>query len=1593
MARQSWTPLQEFRPLKASGTPPRVMSPERWQVAQAILSAAIECDPDDRPRLLDDRCAGDAALRGEVESLLAAHERAGPVDRLAGAMGPATDWARAQAVSWEGRRVGHYVIGELLGAGGMGLVHRAHDEWLGRDVALKFLSPHLGAQPAARQRFLVEARAAAALDHPNICTIHEIGESDDGQLFIAMPCYDGETLHTRLRPGRLPFDLALPIALQIARAVGCAHARGIVHRDLKPSNVMLLADGTAKILDFGIARIGDLSERRDVPGEAALGTLAYMCPEHVRGGAVDHRGDIWSLAIVLHEMLSGARPFDGDDRAAVARAIQFEAPILLATSHPDVPAGVDDVLSRALDKIPERRYPSMAAFAADLLALASPVERRSAITRVGDGREREAVSATERRRAAVLVTIVSDHAALVEHLAPGDARTVLAAIRNLAVDVVRTHGGLVNQAIGDEIVSLFGVPAAHDDDELRALRAGLQLHARVRELATGAGIHTWSRVQSGLHVGSIVAERLSSGPRRYAVVGPACQIASRLAALAPPGDLVVSPDYRRLVAPFVHTTPSAPVVLELDAQPVTPFRIVGETGLETRLEAAERSGLTPYVGREKEIARLGARVARARAGQGGLAAVLGEAGVGKSRLLLELRERVAAANDLRVLQGRCRAYGDAAPYFPFIEMIRDGLGLRAPGLDESSDIIARCRALDPSLEPFLPLYLHLLSVPSESHPLPRYLRGEHLQAALLDALECFIAVLAARATLIVLLEDWHWADAGSRAVLARMTEIAPAHRLLLIVSARAEPGAHDAQLGEGERFRLDPLDFDASVAIMQAVLGVGRVSEALARRVAERTGGNPFFLEQVCRALLEQGAVTTRTGEAVVDGAPDALSLPDTVQAVIRTRLDNLEPETREVLRVAAVIGREFEPVLVADVLGPDVDLTRAVGRLGAAGLIAPAATVFEGGYRFTHVLTQEVSYDSLLEHQRKSLHDVIGRAIARRHADRLDEKAPLLAHHFSRAEAWREAVGHGRRAADRASALGQFADAVDALDRVLTQLPHLPDDETSRELWADVLLQQERACETLGLRRWQRTIIGELIARLSPSRQAGRLAQTYLREGDLLTLLKQFDAADRALSTALQIGRELGDAVLERHTLRSIGLLRWHEGRHADALAITERALAIARQQGDELSVATDLTNLASILRSMGDHTASLQRLEEALAMPALAQAPGKLVYALHNVANAHRLMGDPETALVWLRRADEVARTHLLPIQRSFHLTSIAHIDLQQGRVERALATYREAIALSRRARHAEGLAQSLRTLGDVLFGLDRGEEALPYLQEAAHWLAQLEAPAAEAEMWMRAAAVLERAGRTMESLETWRRALSLHRQLGDATGQLDALEGVARATRVLHGSAEGAREALAAALEVASTLGARRRMLALRNALGVLEWTRGRYAEALPHYEAALLLARAVHGRPGAAGEIADEGLILNSLGVTLIKLNRAEEARIALEESVAITRRGGQTLLEAHALTGLGHVSRTLERPDRALVCFERSLELRRNEGDRVGEAWMLHRIAETRVALGDETAARDAAAAAARIAAEVDDADLMAACTGSPGEVSDATLHH
>jgi len=367
-------------------------APLDWERLEALLEAALARPVGERAAILDRECR-DPELRAELESLLA---QAGSAERLFDALavsletlptrfGPADLRAEPEEADGPtgidpllGRTVCHYRIESRLGGGGMGVVYRARDTRLEREVALKFLPPHLGLDPGAKERFLVEARAAAALDHPNICTVYEIGEAGDGRLFIAMACYDGETLRERIASGPLSVAEAVSIAAGIARGLAAAHARGVVHRDVKPGNVMLTVDGDVKLLDFGLAKVAEVTLTR--PG-ITQGTVAYMSPEQVRGDPADARSDLWSLGVVVYEMLAGRRPFGGEHEAAVLHAIRHDEPEPVGALRPETPERLAAVVGRLLAKDPDDRYAGAEALLADLdrgadAASARPAKRR-----------------------------------------------------------------------------------------------------------------------------------------------------------------------------------------------------------------------------------------------------------------------------------------------------------------------------------------------------------------------------------------------------------------------------------------------------------------------------------------------------------------------------------------------------------------------------------------------------------------------------------------------------------------------------------------------------------------------------------------------------------------------------------------------------------------------------------------------------------------------------------------------------------------------------------------------------------------------------------------------------------------------------------------------------------------------------------------------------------------------------------------------------------------------------------------------------------------------------------------------------------------
>ena len=356
--------------------------PKSWNELGMLLMSVLELPQRERADFLDSACRARPNLHAEAESLLAAYEDAPRYFDDLGALlwppeAPGEETDPADPYRLVGRSIRHYAVRSVLGGGGMGVVYQAEDTRLKRPVALKFLPPYLSRDEASKQRFMREAQAASALDHPNICTIHEVGETPEGQLYIAMACYVGETLRSRIERGPLPYDEAVVLALQTARGLVKAHAHGIVHRDVKPANLMITDEGVVKILDFGLAKLSSGAHLTQTG--AAIGTAAYMSPEQARGEAVDHRTDIWAFGVVLYEMLAGRRPFEGDFGPAVLYSVLNQDPRPITGLRSGLPMQIGLLIDRALAKPVEARYQHMADLLADLEALH---ERQTARTRV-----------------------------------------------------------------------------------------------------------------------------------------------------------------------------------------------------------------------------------------------------------------------------------------------------------------------------------------------------------------------------------------------------------------------------------------------------------------------------------------------------------------------------------------------------------------------------------------------------------------------------------------------------------------------------------------------------------------------------------------------------------------------------------------------------------------------------------------------------------------------------------------------------------------------------------------------------------------------------------------------------------------------------------------------------------------------------------------------------------------------------------------------------------------------------------------------------------------------------------------------------------
>jgi len=1301
-----------------------------------IFSEAIECDPAGRVGLLDARCGSRADLRAEVDALLAAHEQVdsfmeAPVELAAQAL------VEDRAESLVGRTAGPYTILSQLGAGGMGVVYLAHDARLGRKVALKLLPPYATKDPERLRRFQQEASAASKLNHPNILTIYEVGEVDSTH-YIATEYIDGQTLRALMAQKQMSPGEAVDAVLQVASALSAAHAAGIVHRDIKPENIMVRPDGYVKVLDFGLVKLmtvrataGPADQTlRTQPG-VVMGTPRYMSPEQARGLELDARTDVWSLGVVLYEMVAGRPPFDGATPADVLAAILLAEPVPLDLHALQAPQTLGRLIARTLARHAADRFASARELHADLAALKTELD--SGAGRTPASRPVNAVASDlQRKHATVLHCTIADASGVFERLEADGMHQLMRQLMERATDEIGRYGGVMSQQHADGFVAVFGAPMVHEDDGRRAILAALAIQQPLRELAAETGDVV--KLQIGISSGPLMI----SGPAddrhgEYTAVGEAMKTAGLLQQFAEPGVILISEATRRAVEKYG----SIELVVNPVPSGVLAYRVVGLLR-ERPARHVPAPAFAPFVGREHEMAVLGGLLTQTLSGHGQVVSVVAEPGMGKSRLVHEFAQPLASTARATVLEGRCVSYGSPIPYLPLTEIVRAVYGVEeADSPQVIQHAIGHTVAENGLPSDTAGWLLRLLGV-ADGPAAFDALRPEAVKAHTFDALRLLLLKAAGRRPLVIVVEDLHWIDRTSEEFLASLVERLVAARVLLVATHR--PGYRAPWLDRSyvTQITLSPLTPADSARLVEAVVRDQPLGADLSNAILSRGEGNPFFLEELARTVLEHGAATD--------------TIPGTVHGVIMARVDRLADVPKRLLQTASVIGREVPLGLLRRVWSGPADFDAELMELCRLEFLYERPTGDEPTYVFKHALTQDVAYDSLLTRTRRELHVRTAQALEELFADRLDDMAATLGYHYARTDLLGEAVTWLSRAADGAARDYANAEALLHLDLAARRLQLLPEGPERDRRMLDVALRQAYSLYFLG--RFQDSVDVLLphearLERLDDAALTGAcsfwLAHMYTRIGDP----RAGESARRAIDAATAagddgtVGKAYGVLATESywagrptegiaHGMRSIGLLeprpedRWwlgmshfylaysHKllGDFEAALADTTRADGAGRDI-DDPRLQTYAGYMAGwVEASRGNHDEAVARCRRSVEL-----APDRVSQAYASLFLGYALLekGDHEQAQDVLRPIVSELEDFPFPFYLALAVTFIGETLRLQERLDEAAGSVERGLQAATRVGYAYGIGFAHRIAGRI--ARDRGSalEASTEFQQA--------------------------------------------------------------------------------------------------------------------------------------------------------------------------------------------------------------------------------------------------------------------------------------
>jgi class 3 adenylate cyclase/tetratricopeptide (TPR) repeat protein len=933
----------------------------------------------------------------------------------------------------------------------------------------------------------------------------------------------------------------------------------------------------------------------------------------------------------------------------------------------------------------------------------------------------------ERKIVTVLFADIASSTALIDDRDAEDARRILQPTVDAMIDIVHHYGGITREE-GDGIMASFGAPIALEDHAIRACYAALDMQeaSRIRAAEVRREFGMLFEVRIGINSGPVVVTVKHRGEDfiDLRLDGVPTHIAKRVESLAAPGTILLTRDTLALAEGFVRVKTIGSVPLKGIAGPVEVYELEG-VNTRNRMHALAARGLSKFVGRQDEIESLSRAATRAKAGHGQVVALVGEAGVGKSRIVLEFARSLEAQGWL-ILEGGSVSYGKATSYLPLIDLLSRYFQIQDRDTEQQvrERIGKKLLALgDEKLLAQMPLLSGILGISvsdvawTNFHPFER-------QSLIFDAFKRLLVRESQNQPLCLVFEDMHWIDAETQTFLEMLLESIPAARILLLVNYRPEYENRWVGKSNFSQLRIDPLAAASVDELLDALLGSDAQLLPIKNRLIEATQGSPLFLEECVRSLIESGVLDQASDHAGPVGALSADFIPGTIGALLAARIDRLRPELKELLQCAAVIGNDIKEALLEAVTGiAQPDLRSAIHELQAAEFLYEKAPFPETEYAFKHAMTREVTYTSLLRERRVILHARAARALEILAAGRLDEHIERLADHAEKGAIWDKAVEYLQRSGLKAFALYANADAARFFERALAVLKKLPETPDNLRQAVDLRFDLRNALlPSFDTDRILRSLdeLEPILARLGDNQRSAQYAAFRCNHH---FLIGQQRRAIEFGETGVQLARECGDRVVLGQSLFRLAQSYHALGEYRQGILLLEQGLEFNANElhrgRHNLSIIPSILNrtwLAIALVECGDFSAGMRHARRALEIAEGAEHPLSEWLGWLSIGYVLSGKGEIEGAVGALERGLDLCNRWSFRVWRTRLVSDLGFAYARSGRAEKGLQLAAQAVSDGEKMRLIADKPRLLVRLGQVSLIAGQIEAALTLGKQAA-------------------------------------------------------------------------------------------------------------------------------------------------------------------------------------------------------------------------------------------------------------------------------------